>query len=91
MLKLYQLFYRCLVQQCENASNTEFAPFWLANALPSNGGSFESCKRFADNNLTYDISFNDSCPADLFDPYATLPCDKQVYENTQTVVYDVST
>lgn len=80
---------RCLIPECENAAEAVFAPAWIANAVPSDGDSFDDCQRFA--NTSSAGASNDTCPATMYDSSVVLPCDEYVYENTQTVVYDVST
>ncbi|XP_047990663.1 organic cation transporter protein-like [Leguminivora glycinivorella] len=76
---------RCLIPECESTDQTiEFAPSWILNAVPASGSSFDSCQRFANVSIN---SFNDVCPASLFDSTSVVDCEEYVYENTDTVVY----
>ncbi|XP_047990124.1 organic cation transporter protein-like [Leguminivora glycinivorella] len=76
---------RCLIPECESTDTTiEFAPSWILNAVPASGSSFDSCQRFANVSIN---SFNDVCPASLFDSTSVVDCEEYVYENTDTVVY----
>lgn len=82
---------RCLIPECEESSEAVFAPPWILNAVPSSGESFADCLRFGNASAAPAAATGtDTCPAALFDTSVELPCEQYVYENTQTVVYDVS-
>ncbi|KOB66489.1 Organic cation transporter, partial [Operophtera brumata] len=74
---------RCLIPECEDASETLFSPPWIASAVPTAGGSLDECRRFG--NASSAATTTDDCPASLFDPSIILSCEQYVYENTQTV------
>lgn len=78
-----------MISQCDG-ENPEFAPSWVLNAIPgTSADSFENCEQFANSTLQ-EPAQNGTCPAALFDRDATTECDDYVYENTLSVVYDVS-
>lgn len=77
--------YRCVIPECEQDGVTEFSPDWILNAVPVSGSSFDNCVRFP--NVT---SRGGHCPAELFDRNRTVVCEKFVYENTNSIVYNVS-
>lgn len=80
--------FRCLIPQCDG-ENPEFAPDWVLNAIPgASVEDFEDCERFQNSSLNVDAV--DVCPATWFDRSQTIPCEQYVYENTLSVVYDVS-
>lgn len=88
----YLYFSRCLIPECERRDQTEFSPYWLVNAIPSTDGSLDECNRFASVNSTDlgRIVESDTCSPEHFDRNTVEPCETYVYENTNTVVYDVS-
>lgn len=50
---------------------------------------YDNCHRFTARNSTSPTDSLDSCPSTLFDHDSVEPCDEYVYENKNTVVYDV--
>ncbi|KAJ0183561.1 hypothetical protein K1T71_001537 [Dendrolimus kikuchii] len=79
---------RCFIPECEtDPSTSEFAPSWILNAIPGTSEtSFDSCQRYV--NLTSSFDSSGTCPANLFDQNTIVNCDANVYQNTDTVVYD---
>lgn len=84
-LELKKNCFRCLIPQCEDSQTSIFAPPWLALAIPASGVSFDSCKRFASKG-----EGNGTCVLEEFDHGTVVPCEQHLYENTHSVVYDVS-
>lgn len=78
---------RCLIPECELASNTVFAPEWKPNAIPATSSGFDNCFRFENATRRPDV-IGDTCPATLFNRERVVGCDSFVYQNTDTVVYD---
>lgn len=81
--------FRCLIPQCDG-SNPEYYTPWVLNAIPGTSPtSFENCERYPNSTIT-DVDDLNTCPAVLFDQSRTEECQGYVYENTNSVVYDVS-
>lgn len=82
-------FHRCLIPECDDPSNTEFAPKWILNAVPGTSAtSFEGCTRFANASLISPEAIDHTCPATLFDQQRTVDCKKFIYANSESIVYD---
>lgn len=85
---------RCHIQECD-AAEPEFNPSWLLSAIPGqsiNTGDFDQCNRFVNINstTTFDNGAEEVCPAHWFNQDQQKSCERHLYENTNTVVYDVS-
>lgn len=79
---------RCRIPQCDT-ENPIYAPDWILNAVPGTSlTNFENCERYVNSSQL--LSSTNVCPAELFDRTQTEPCQDYVYENTLSVVYDVS-
>ncbi|XP_059052961.1 organic cation transporter protein-like [Achroia grisella] len=78
---------RCRIPQCDGMdAHPEFRPEWILNAIPGiSQDSFEDCSRYADSD-NYEPA-NETCPASWFNA-TTTNCEKYVYENTYSIVYD---
>lgn len=78
-----------MIPQCDG-ENPEYAPSWILTAIPGTSiESFENCEQFANSTIQAPVE-NGTCPATLFDRSSTTECVDYVYENTLSVVYDVS-
>lgn len=72
------------------AETAEYAPEWILNAVPgTSSSSFDNCQRYANTSQSSSI-IDGTCPAALFNVSALVDCAEYVYENTYTIVYDVS-
>lgn len=81
--------YRCRIPQCDGES-PEFVPPWLLYAIPGTSAiSFDNCAKFVNSTQQQPVPPG-TCPATLFDRSRTTECESYVYENTLSVVYDVS-
>lgn len=90
-LTLTQLYlnFRCLIPECDTP-NPDFSPWWLDKAVPiTSTGALDGCQRYGSGNSSAMV-VNGTCSPELFDIDIVLACDDYVYENTNTVVYDVS-
>ncbi|KAL0880513.1 hypothetical protein ABMA27_002909 [Loxostege sticticalis] len=77
---------RCLVPECD-LEVPEFTPEWLLNAVPGTSlDSFDNCKRFG--NASAATLEKGSCPAAWFDQDKLQNCERHLYQNTDTIVYD---
>lgn len=80
---------RCRIPQCDGES-PEFAPPWILNAIPGTSPtSFDNCAKFV-NSTQQQPAPPGTCPATLFDTSRTVECESYIYENSLSVVYDVS-
>ncbi|XP_044739762.1 solute carrier family 22 member 1-like [Chrysoperla carnea] len=77
--------YRCLVPDCETASNTEYKPVWLSNAVPFKGKQPSRCKRFQ---IKADKEHRSTgeCDSDLFNYNVIEDCDEFVYDTKHTTI-----
>lgn len=81
------LDFRCHIPECD-PEEPEFTPNWLLNAVPGTSlGSFDNCQRFG--NATAVPLESDVCPATRFDRNQLKSCERHLYQNTNSVVYDV--
>lgn len=89
---------RCFIPECESAS-PEWYPAWAYTAIPTEPGSdtLDNCQRYATLNSSMpapvDVTsapVDITCPASIFNQSRTENCQDYVYENTDTIVYDVS-
>lgn len=88
-IRNYFIFLRCLIPECESEDHIKFNTSWLTNAIPiTSDSTIDSCRRYA--NVSSVSSLRDYCPGSLFNTQNVVPCDSYVYENTNTVVYEVS-
>ncbi|GBP53922.1 Organic cation transporter protein [Eumeta japonica] len=79
---------RCFIEECDGEV-PEYEPPWITVAVPATSSGFDNCARFENRTVPPDEQLPvDACPAQLFDPSATRPCDAYVYENTHSVVAD---
>lgn len=80
---------RCYVSECDIDSPV-YAPEWILNAIPATSSGFDNCNRYANASsvISEAVLPDDVCPAVLFDRNNTVPCERYVYERTNTVVYD---
>ncbi|GBP53917.1 Solute carrier family 22 member 7 [Eumeta japonica] len=79
---------RCFIEECDG-DVPEYEPPWITAAVPATSSGFDNCARFENRTVPPDEQLPvDACPAQLFDPSATRPCDAYVYENTHSVVAD---
>ncbi|XP_047531439.1 organic cation transporter protein-like [Vanessa atalanta] len=78
---------RCLIPECENREDATFSPSWVLNAIPASGSSFDNCQRFAESEIISNLT-NEVCPTEMFNRDRLINCDKFVYENTYSVVYE---
>ncbi|CAH2047621.1 unnamed protein product, partial [Iphiclides podalirius] len=75
---------RCFIPRCDNPDPV-FEPSWILNAVPATSSGFDNCARFADSLVGTNAT--GVCPAEWFDRYRTLDCERFVYENEDTVVH----
>lgn len=80
---------RCYIPECENSTEQHLTPPWLAQAVPSTAHGHDNCHRYAASNSSPPTYSLDSCPSILFNHDIIEPCDAFVYENKNTIVYDV--
>lgn len=70
---------RCLVTNCENATSTDFTPWWLNQTIPwdSKNRYIRQCQRY---NQTWDDVTQ--CQFGDVDVTTTIPCDAWIYDKT---------
>ncbi|XP_050348948.1 organic cation transporter protein-like [Nymphalis io] len=78
---------RCLIPECEGREGATFSPSWVLNAIPASGSSFDSCQRFAASDIISNLT-GEMCPKEMFNRDRIINCDKFVYENTYSIVYE---
>ncbi|KAL0830907.1 hypothetical protein ABMA28_002997 [Loxostege sticticalis] len=85
---------RCHIPECD-LDVPEFTPAWLLNAIPGVSlDSFDSCQRFANataapahgEDMVYTVLSHSA--AAWFDRGQVEKCDRHLYYNTDTIVYD---
>ncbi|XP_063826941.1 solute carrier family 22 member 1-like isoform X1 [Ostrinia nubilalis] len=77
---------RCHIPECD-LEEPEFSPDWLLNAIPGTSHtSFDNCQRFG--NATAGPLEPGVCPAVWFNQSHLKSCERHLYQNTNTVVYD---
>lgn len=80
---------RCLIPECERSGAPDFSPQWILNAVPAQDSSFHNCLRFEPSPHSRTAG-NVSCPKEWFNHSVAVSCSDHVYENHNTIVYDVS-
>lgn len=79
---------RCHIPECD-LEQPEFTPDWLLNVVPGTSlASFDNCQRFS--NTSAATIGEGVCPAAWFNRDQLQRCERWLYQNTDTVVYDVS-
>ncbi|XP_028161576.1 solute carrier family 22 member 1-like [Ostrinia furnacalis] len=80
---------RCHIPECD-LDDAAFAPGWLPSAVPGGLGSLDNCQRFANASGEANATLlgQDECPAGWFDRDQLQSCERYVYQNTDTLVYD---
>lgn len=85
-----RLPHRCFVSNCDEEP-PKFAPAWIQHAIPPASTGLDNCHRYAYQTNQSAVSENienNTCSPDIFDRSTIIPCDRYVYERTNTVVYD---
>ncbi|XP_046977871.1 organic cation transporter protein-like [Vanessa cardui] len=78
---------RCLIPECEGTEDATFSPPWVLNAIPASGSSFDNCQRFAASEVISNLT-KEVCPTEMFNRDRLINCDKFVYEDTYSIVYE---
>ncbi|XP_063826946.1 organic cation transporter protein-like [Ostrinia nubilalis] len=76
---------RCHIPECD-LEEPEFHSEWLPSAIPGSPAALDGCQRFAAANAS--AARADACPPDWFDRDRLESCERHLYENTDSVVYD---
>ncbi|XP_028161594.1 solute carrier family 22 member 5-like isoform X2 [Ostrinia furnacalis] len=76
---------RCHIPECD-LEEPEFHSEWLPSAIPGSAAALDGCQRFGAANAS--AARADACPPDWFDRDRLESCERHLYENTDTVVYD---